>query len=130
MFSAVTEGIDVTVEPSYLPQESRPDEGHYVFAYRVVIRNHGDVGVQLLSRRWLITDGNGVQREVVGKGVVGQQPHIAPGGMFAYTSGCPLPTESGIMVGSYRMVSDLGRHFEVEIPAFSLDRPDRPRVVN
>jgi ApaG protein len=130
MFSAVTRGIGVTVEPSYLPQDSDPDEGRFVWAYHVVIRNDGDVGVQLLARRWQITDGNGVRREVSGPGVVGHQPMIPPGGAFEYTSGCPLETASGIMVGSYRMVSESGEVFDVAIPAFSLDRPDAERVLN
>jgi ApaG protein len=118
------------VEPSYLPHDSDPQEGRFVWAYRVVIANHGTVGVQLLARHWLITDGNGVRREVSGRGVIGQQPTIPPGGTFEYTSGCPLSTESGIMVGTYRMVSESGEVFDVAIPAFSLDMPDRARVLN
>jgi ApaG protein len=130
MFNAITREIAVTVEPSYLPNDSDPDEGRFVWAYRVVIANRGAVGVQLLARHWLITDGNGMRREVSGRGVIGQQPTIPPGGSFEYTSGCPLSTESGIMVGTYRMVSETGEVFDVAIPAFSLDMPDRARVLN
>jgi ApaG protein len=130
MFNAVTRGIAVSVEPSYLPQDSDPDEGRFVWAYHVTIRNDGDVGVQLLARRWLITDGNGVRREVSGPGVVGRQPMIPPGGQFEYTSGCPLTTGNGVMVGSYRMVSETGEVFDVAIPAFSLDLPGGSRTLN
>lgn len=130
MFSATTNAIEVRVEPEYLPQESDPDENRFVWAYRVTIRNGGRLGVQLLARRWLITDANGLRREVSGRGVVGQQPTIPPGGSFEYTSGCPLTTRSGIMAGSYRMVSETGDVFDVEIPAFSLDMPDGRRVLN
>jgi ApaG protein len=130
MFTAITSGIAVVVEPSFLPADSDPAESRYVWAYRVTISNEGPVTVQLLSRRWLITDGNGITREVVGRGVVGQQPTILPGGVFEYTSGCPLTTASGIMVGTYRMVAENGDTFEVAIPAFSLDVPDAGRVLN
>lgn len=130
MFSAQTRGIVVRVEPSYLEQESSPDEGRFVFAYRVVIENEGPVAVQLLSRRWQITDGNGMRREVTGRGVVGEQPSIAPGDRYEYTSGCPLATPTGIMVGSYRMVTELGETLDVAVPAFSLDTPDYRPVLN
>lgn len=130
MFSASTRGIIVTVTPSYQPGESNPEGNHYVWAYHVVIENGGPVTVQLLSRRWQITDGHGLTREVVGSGVVGLQPIINPGARFDYTSGCPLGTPTGIMVGSYRMVTDLGELFDVQIPAFSLDLPDGRRVLN
>jgi ApaG protein len=130
MFSAITNDIQVTVRPAYMPQDSDPDDGRYVWSYHVTISNRGDTGVQLVARHWLITDGNGVRHEVSGRGVVGQQPMIPPGGSFEYTSGCPLQTESGIMVGTYRMVSDRGDVFEVAIPAFSLDVPDAGRILN
>ncbi|WP_181699939.1 Co2+/Mg2+ efflux protein ApaG [Chthonobacter albigriseus] len=130
MFRAVTRDIAVSVTPAYLPQESNPDGAHYVWSYHVLIENGGPITVQLLSRRWLITDGHGIRREVAGRGVVGLQPTIRPGGRFEYTSGCPLSTPTGIMVGTYRMVTELGELFDVEIPAFSLDMPDVERVLN
>lgn len=130
MFSAATGYIVVTVEPNYLPGESDPDECRYVWSYRVMIENRGQRSVQLLHRTWRITDGNGLVREVTGAGVVGQQPVIEPGEAFEYSSGCPLTTPSGIMVGSYRMVDDRGAVLDVAIPAFSLDIPDATRLVN
>ncbi|WP_237152000.1 Co2+/Mg2+ efflux protein ApaG [Oryzibacter oryziterrae] len=130
MFSAVTHSIVISVEPNFLPQESDPSENRFVWSYRVVIENRSDRAVQLIARKWDITDGNGVRREVSGPGVVGQQPVIEPGEAFEYSSGCPLTTDSGIMSGSYKMVDEHGETLHVTIPAFSLDLPDAPRVLN
>jgi ApaG protein len=130
MFSAVTGFIIVTVEASYQAAESDPDAHRYVWSYRVVIENRGDRPMQLLRRHWNITDGNGAVRDVSGVGVVGQQPVIEPGEAFEYTSGCPLTTPSGIMVGSYRMADDRGGVLDVAIPAFSLDIPGVVRLLN
>ncbi|MBS1180233.1 MAG: apaG [Proteobacteria bacterium] len=130
MFTAVSHDIVITVEPSYLPGESDPDEHRYVWSYRVIIANHGRRAVQLMTRSWEITDANGVRRTVTGPGVVGQQPIIEPDEAFEYTSGCPLSTPSGIMSGSYRMVDDRGTTLEVTIPAFSLDSPMTARTLN
>ena len=130
MFTAVSHEIVVSVEPSYLPAESEPDEHRYVWSYRVVIANHGRRAVQLMTRFWEITDANGLRRTVTGPGVVGQQPIIEPGEAFEYSSGCPLTTPSGIMAGSYRMVDDQGVTLDVAIPAFSLDVPDPKRLLN
>jgi len=130
MFSAVSHDIVVHVEPSYLPEESDPDEHRYVWSYRVVISNHGPRAVQLMSRAWDIVDGAGLHRSVTGPGVVGQQPIIEPGEAFEYSSGCPLSTPSGIMSGTYHMVDDSGRALEVTIPAFSLDMPEAVRTLN
>lgn len=130
MFTAVSHEIVVNVEPSYLSEESDPDEHRYVWSYRVVIANHGRRAVQLMTRSWEITDANGLQRAVTGPGVVGQQPIIEPGEAFEYTSGCPLSTPSGIMSGTYHMVDDLGTAFDVTIPAFSLDIPMAVRTLN
>ena len=123
MYSETTRAIRVTVEPTYLDDQSSPSEGHYVWAYRVVIENLGRQSVQLLTRHWKITDGMGRLQEVCSAGVVGEQPHVPPGERFEYTSGTPLPTPSGIMVGSYGMESASGERFNVAIPAFSLDSP-------
>lgn len=120
----VTRGVRVSVDSSFLPGRSRPDQGQWLFAYRVRIRNEGDLTVQLMSRHWVITDGEGRVEEVRGKGVVGEQPVLAPGESFEYTSGCPLQTSSGTMHGTYQMVmKESGEMFDVEIAPFSLSEP-------
>lgn len=123
MYDATTRAISVTVEPEFLEDQSAPEDGHYVWAYRVQIENRGSETVQLLSRHWKITDSLGRVQEVQGAGVVGEQPVLRPGESFEYSSGCPLSTASGVMMGSYTMVTHDGESFEVEIPAFSLDSP-------
>jgi ApaG protein len=132
MFSsrAVTRGIEVFVQSSYVPEQSEPDQEQWFFAYRVRISNGGDETVQLMTRHWIITDANGKTEEVRGAGVVGKQPVLKPGETFSYTSGCPLPTPSGIMVGTYQMQNEQGEMFTIQIPAFSLDMPDAQRTVN
>lgn len=130
MYKAVTHNIQVTVLPEFLPDRSEPDEGRFFWAYTIEIANLGDSTVQLKSRHWRITDARGHTEEVRGVGVVGEQPIISPGDSFRYTSGCPLTTPSGIMAGSYRMASETGEVFDVEIPAFSLDSPHAKRVLN
>ncbi|HEY4193193.1 MAG TPA: Co2+/Mg2+ efflux protein ApaG [Mesorhizobium sp.] len=129
-YSAVTGGIEVQVEPFYLEDRSDPAQGRYVWGYRVTIDNQSDGLVQLLSRYWQITDGNGRTEEVRGDGVVGDQPELNPGDSYQYTSGCPLPTPSGIMVGHYTMLGSMGETFDIAIPAFSLDMPGSRRTVN
>ncbi len=124
-YEKITRGIAVRVQPFYLEAQSTPEEGHYVWAYRVRIENKGDETVQLRTRYWRITDARGRIQEVRGPGVVGEQPVLKPGEMFEYTSGCPLPTSSGFMVGSYQMESADGETFDIAIPAFSLDSPDQ-----
>jgi ApaG protein len=122
-YAQTTRDITVTVQPVYLPDQSSPEDNHYVWAYHVRIENKGPQTVQLLTRHWRITDSNGQVQEVRGEGVVGEQPVLKPGGAFEYTSGTPLPTPSGIMAGTYQMESERGDRFDVEIPAFSLDSP-------
>lgn len=122
-YVATTRGVEVQVEPEFLPEESFPGEHRFVWAYHVRIVNTGTEDVQLLGRHWKITDSSGITHEVVGDGVVGQQPRLLPGDEFSYSSGTPLGTPSGIMSGSYRMQGAGGELFEVEIPAFSLDSP-------
>lgn len=129
-YEKITRSIRVRVEPRYMDDQSAPSEGLWFWAYTVDIANEGGEAVQLRSRHWEITDANGRMQEVDGPGVVGEQPIIAPGGSFKYTSGCPLATPSGIMVGRYAMVTDSGERFSVDIPAFSLDTPDTSRIVN
>jgi ApaG protein len=123
MYSETTRSIKVTVRPVYLEEQSSPADGQYVWAYQVRIENQGSETVQLRKRHWRITDGMGRMQEVRGPGVVGEQPIISPGESFEYTSGTPLQTPSGIMVGSYEMETRQGESFEVAIPAFSLDSP-------
>lgn len=130
MYDHKTGDILVSVEPQYLDDQSTPEDGHFVWAYSVKIENHGDETVQLLNRYWRITDGFGSTREVRGTGVVGEQPFLKPGQTYEYTSGAPLTTPSGIMVGSYEMQDDAGRVFDVAIPAFSLDSPHDSGKVN
>ena len=130
MYAAVTRNIKVTVEPTFAPERSDPDEPLYFWTYRVEIANLSERTVQLTHRHWRITDALGHREEVRGLGVVGEQPTLAPGETFHYASGCPLRTSSGVMVGSYRMVAEDGDVFDVEIPAFSLDSPEARRVLN
>ena len=124
MYSETTRSIKVTVRPVYLEQHSSPDDNHYVWAYHVRIENVGAETVQLRNRHWRITDSLGRLQEVRGPGVVGEQPVLEPGESFEYTSGTPLDTPSGFMVGAYHMVvPSSGENFDVAIPAFSLDSP-------
>lgn len=123
MYSKTTGSIEVSVQPTYLDEQSRPEDHHYVWAYHVIIRNHSETTVTLSSRYWRITDAGGHIVEVEGEGVVGEQPILRPGESFEYTSGTPLATSSGIMTGNYKMLSENGEDFTVDIPAFSLDSP-------
>lgn len=130
MYSQSTRSIRITVEPTYLDDQSAPDEQRFVWAYHVRIENQGPETVQLRSRYWRITDARGKIQEVRGAGVVGEQPVLKPGESFEYTSGTPLPTSSGFMVGTYQMENETGERFDVAVPAFSLDSPHQPKRVN
>jgi ApaG protein len=130
MYRSVTREIEVRVEPFFLEERSEPDEGRYFWAYRITIANRSGSPVKLLSRYWRIIDGAGRIEEVRGPGVVGEQPELDPGDSYQYTSGCPLTTPSGFMVGRYTMEDGAGLTFEVEIPAFSLDLPGTVRTIN
>ncbi|MDZ5697111.1 MULTISPECIES: Co2+/Mg2+ efflux protein ApaG [Phyllobacteriaceae] len=130
MYRAVTHDIEVRVEPFFLPDHSDPEESRYVWAYQVTIANFSQDTVKLISRYWHITDGLGRVQEVSGEGVIGEQPELEPGDSFQYTSGCPLTTSSGIMVGRYTMRTRQGDLFEVDIPAFSLDLPGEQVALN
>jgi len=130
MYERVTRGVKVIVRPQYLDGQSRPEEGHYVWAYTVTIENHGRDTVTLRTRYWKITDASGVVQEVRGAGVVGEQPTLKPGDSYSYTSGCPLKTSSGFMVGAYQMQLVSGEFINVEIPAFSLDSPHEKHAIN
>jgi ApaG protein len=123
MSDVTTRGIRVQVQSFYDEERSSPQDSYYFFAYQVTISNLGEEPAQLLSREWIITDGNGETQRVQGPGVVGEQPLIAPGGEFEYMSFCPLQTPVGAMQGSYRMVLPSGESFEAEIAPFSLAAP-------
>jgi ApaG protein len=131
MYRAVTRQIEVTVEPNFMPERSSADQQQFFWSYTVIITNSGAETVQLKTRHWIITDASGRKQEVKGEGVVGEQPVLAPGERFEYTSGVPLPTASGFMAGSYQMVStESGEPFDIDVPTFSLDGPDNKRVLN
>lgn len=129
-YEETTRGVTVRVAPSYLAEQSEPEQGRYAWAYHVRIENHGAVPVQLISRHWIITDGRGQVQEVQGPGIVGEQPVIEPGAAFDYVSGCPLTTPSGMMRGSYQMIDADGVQFDAQIPAFSLDSPHMRPTLN
>lgn len=130
MYSSITRSIRVSVKPVFLDEQSSPSDEHYVWAYQVRIENDGSETVQLINRHWHITDEMGRIQEVRGAGVVGEQPTLRPGESFEYTSGTPLDSPSGIMVGSYEMETAAGERFDVAVPAFSLDSPYRNRKLN
>ena len=130
MYEAITDEIKVTVRPVYLEAQSEPDDNHFVWAYHVRIENLGARAVQLRNRYWRITDARGRVQEVRGPGVVGEQPMLKSGEAFEYTSGTPLSTPSGLMVGAYEMEAPDGKMFEVAVPAFSLDSPHETHQVN
>lgn len=113
----------VSVRTQYLEEQSEPERGNYVFAYTVTIKNTGQVAAQLISRHWIIVDGNNHREEVRGLGVVGHQPLLAPGANFEYTSGTSLATPQGSMTGSYFCVAEDGEQFEAKIPEFILSLP-------
>ena len=115
--------IDVQVRTRFVPDQSRPDDNRYVFAYTITLHNAGSVPAQLLTRHWVITDANGKVEEVRGDGVVGEQPWMRPGDNFEYTSGAVLETPVGTMGGSYLMLADDGTRFEAPIPSFTLSIP-------
>ncbi|HEX8776784.1 MAG TPA: Co2+/Mg2+ efflux protein ApaG [Rhodanobacter sp.] len=115
--------IDVQVRTRFVPDQSRPDDNRYVFAYTITLHNTGSVPAQLLTRHWVITDANGKVEEVRGEGVVGEQPWMRPGDDFEYTSGAVLETPVGTMGGSYLMLADDGTRFEAPIPSFTLSIP-------
>ena len=115
--------IQVAVATRFIDDQSAPDDNRYVFAYTITIRNAGDVPARLLTRHWIITDGNGKEQEVRGDGVIGEQPWMRPGENFQYTSGAILETSVGTMQGSYQMLADDGTHFDAPISAFTLSIP-------
>ena len=130
MYSEITKSIRVTVVPAFLDEHSSPEDDRYVWAYEVRIENLGEETVQLINRYWSITNSLGQTQTVRGPGVVGEQPILKPGEYFEYTSGTPLSTPSGLMMGTYQMENNDGKLFDVSIPAFSLDSPHQSIQVN
>jgi len=131
VFHATTAGIGIDVRVYYLDDQSQPQNGRFVWAYRVRISNTTAAAVQLLRRTWRITDGHGQVTVVEGDGVIGQQPVLEPGTSFEYSSGTPLPTPSGFMTGTYHMVRlQTGENFDVAIPIFSLDSPHQSHQIH
>jgi len=130
MYRAITRNIEVVVTPRFVPDRSSPENNYFFWAYTIAITNNGTDTVQLKTRHWRITDASGRRQEVRGPGVVGEEPVLKSGESFEYTSGVPLQTPSGFMVGSYGMVSAGGEHFDIEIPAFSLDSADAKPTIN
>lgn len=126
MSSAITNDIKIQVDTQYQPQQSRPLEDEYLFAYRINIENHSEFIIQLLRRHWYIYDSNGERREVEGEGVVGVQPILKPGEVHSYISACNLHSDIGKMKGSYTFERlEDGLQFEVEIPEFTMIMPAR-----
>ena len=123
MSDTLTRGVRILVQPQYVADQSNPAESQYLFAYHITIRNEGSETVQLISRHWVITDGEGKTEEVRGPGVVGYQPVLQPGEQFQYTSGCPLATPVGTMHGEFNMVTSDGEKFDANIHAFRLAVP-------
>ncbi|MEI8295928.1 MAG: Co2+/Mg2+ efflux protein ApaG [Alphaproteobacteria bacterium] len=129
-YSKTTNGINITVYPSYLDEQSSPANNHFLWAYHVCIENKGRQTIQLRSRHWRVIDSLGRTQDIHGGGVVGEQPIIDPGDTFEYTSGTPLVTPSGVMVGSYHMELETGEILIVPVPTFSLDSPHQNIVLN
>jgi len=130
IYKKTTHSIEVSVEPTYLPDQSAPNMHRFVWAYEVTLVNRGIDSVRLRRRHWIITNAIGEVQEVEGVGVVGEQPLLEPGHSFSYRSGCPLTTPSGIMVGHYEMERADGTTFRIDVPAFSLDLPDDRPAMN
>lgn len=130
MYTTVTSDIRISVSTQYLPDQSEPARHRWFWAYTVLIENQSDELVQLRRRFWRITNALGDVESVEGPGVVGEEPTIAAGNSYQYTSGCPLDTTSGTMEGYYEMQRMDGSTFRANIPAFSLDMPGSPRTLN
>lgn len=130
MYEQETAGMVVRVEPQFLPEESRPEDSRFVWAYTIEIENRRPDAVQLMSRYWRITDENGATQEVRGDGVIGQQPVIEPGQSFRYFSAAPLAAPSGVMMGAYSMQRGNGEAFDISVPLFALESPNNARLVN
>lgn len=130
MFEQKTGNVIVRVEPDFLPEQSSPSEGRFIWAYTVEIENQGDIELQVVERFWQIADSHGMVQEVRGEGVVGEKPVLQPGETFRYTSGAPLSAPSGMMLGTYSMKAPDGEPFAVDIPPFALDGPVNSQIIH
>ncbi len=130
MYRALTHNIEVVVTPRFVADRSSPENNYFFWAYTIAITNHGGDTVQLKTRHWRITDASGKRQDVRGAGVVGEEPVLKAGESFEYTSGVPLQTSSGFMAGTYGMVTPAGEHFDIEIPAFSLNSGSNKPTIN
>jgi ApaG protein len=130
VYEAVTDGVTVRVTPDFMPEQSNRAKGRFVWSYTVEIENRSPRQIQLISRRWIITDALNRTEVVRGQGVVGEQPSLKPGEAYRYASACPLQTDSGLMGGAYQMLGADGELFEVMIPTFSLDLPQAGAKLN
>ncbi len=130
IYEAETDGVTVRVTPDFMPEQSSRAKGRFVWSYTVEIENRSPREIQLISRRWIITDALNRTEVVRGQGVVGEQPSLKPGEAYRYASACPLQTDSGLMGGAYQMLGADGELFEVTIPTFSLDLPEAGAKVN
>jgi ApaG protein len=115
--------VQVDVKTTYMEEHSIPEDDKYAFAYHISIYNIGTIGAKLLSRHWIITDGDNNAEEVRGAGVIGEQPYLEPGDSFQYTSGAMLKTPVGTMEGSYQMIAEDQKRFDAQIPVFLLSVP-------
>ncbi len=129
-YEADTNGIRIRVRPVFVDEQSSPDDDRFLWAYHIEIENRGRHTLQLMTRHWRITDGDGRIQLVDGPGVVGQKPVLRPGARFDYTSGCPLTTPAGMMQGAYRFEDETGASVEATIPLFALDSPYDDRRPN
>ena len=130
VYEAETDGVTVRVTPDFMPEQSSRAKGRFVWSYTVEIENRSPREIQLISRRWIITDALNRTEVVRGQGVVGEQPSLKPGEAYRYASACPLQTDSGLMGGAYQMLGADGELFEVMIPTFSLDLPEAGGKLN
>ncbi len=122
-YAETTRSLTVRVVVNFLPEQSEPQKNRWFWAYHIRIENAGEMPVQLISRRWEITDARGALNLVEGEGVIGEQPVIKPGTSYDYVSGCPLPTPSGEMIGWFQMMGADGSHFDISVPRFALNAP-------
>ena len=122
-YAETTRHVTVRVAVNFLPEQSETNKSRWFWAYHIRLENEGEMAVQLISRRWEITDGRGAMHIVEGEGVVGEQPVLKPGESYDYVSGCPLSTPSGEMVGHFTMIGEDGSHFDIHIPRFILSAP-------
>lgn len=129
-YEAETNGIHIRVRPVFIEEQSAPEDDRFLWAYHVEIENRAGRTLQLMTRHWRITDGDGRVQLVNGPGVIGKQPVLRPGAIFEYTSGCPLTTPSGLMQGAYHFEDETGGSVEAVIPLFALDSPYDDRRPN